>query len=77
LKTLSFIIISFLSFQILASTNGLTINATEVGVAKFHRFDNNVHEYGINNAWSPSILPANISPEQTPIVLKIQTNHSA
>jgi hypothetical protein len=35
---------------------GLTINAAEIGVGKFHRYDNQVHPYGSANAWAPFIL---------------------
>ncbi len=36
---------------------GLTINAAEIGIGKFHRHDNKQHMYENQNAWSPYILP--------------------
>lgn len=41
-----------------ARPQGLVIHATEMGVAKFHRKDNEVHPYEASNAWTPYILPA-------------------
>lgn len=36
---------------------GLTINAAEIGIGKFHRHDNKQHTYENQNAWTPYILP--------------------
>jgi len=40
-----------------ASGAGLVIHSMEMGVGKFHRYDNHVHPYGKDNAWAPYILP--------------------
>jgi len=45
---------------------GLIIHAGEVGVAKFHRYDNQVHPYSAGHAWAPYILPAS-STHVTPV----------
>lgn len=45
---------------------GLVINGSEIGVGKFHRFDNKIHKYGSANVWSVDILPE--GGVQTPIV---------
>ncbi len=36
---------------------GLVIHTTEMGVGKFHRYDNKVHAYEQGNAWLPYVLP--------------------
>jgi len=36
---------------------GLMINATEIGVGKFHRYDNKVHHYPAHSAWVGHITP--------------------
>jgi hypothetical protein len=41
------------------ASNGLVIHTTEFGVGKFHRYDNQQHAYGTQNAWAPYILPQN------------------
>ena len=38
------------------ASNGLVVHTTEFGVGKFHRYDNQVHPYGAQNAWAPYIL---------------------
>src|ERR1035437_4280646 len=38
---------------------GLTINAAEIGIGKFHRKDNSVHQYADDNAWKPYVLADN------------------
>ena len=38
---------------------GITINAAEIGIGKFHRKDNAVHPYADDNAWKPYILGQN------------------
>lgn len=56
---------TFLSVTASAMTSsGLTIDAAEVGVAKFHRYDNHVHPYGASNAWLPYVLPENAPTDQ-------------
>lgn len=39
------------------ASNGLVIHTTEFGVGKFHRYDNQQHAYGKDNAWLPYVLP--------------------
>ena len=48
---------------------GITLNAAEIGVAKFHRKDNQVHVYGDDNAWKPFIAPVQDS-LPTPMVIQ-------
>ena len=43
------------------SSAGLVIHASEFGVGKFHRYDNQQHPYRAASAWSPYILAANAS----------------
>jgi hypothetical protein len=38
------------------ASTGITINAAEIGVGKFHRIDNTVHPYSTSNAWAPFVL---------------------
>lgn len=42
---------------------GLVIHTSEIGVGKFHRYDNKVHAYGDANSWSGYILPDNAVPK--------------
>lgn len=58
MRSLFFVIALVLGSTVLAA-QGLVIHTTEFGVAKFHRYDNQVHAYQANNAWTPYILPAN------------------
>lgn len=51
------------------SADGLVIHATEMGVAKFHRYDNTVHPYEAGNAWGPYILPKDAG-KDTPLVVE-------
>jgi len=48
---------------------GLTIHAAEIGIGKFHRYDNSVHAYASNNAWTPYILPQDAD-SKTPLVVE-------
>lgn len=68
-----FLMLAVLAFvaiptKTMASPKGLVIHATEMGVAKFHRYDNEVHPYGEKNAWTPYILPKDAGNE-TPLVV--------
>lgn len=47
---------------------GLTVYAEEVGVGKFHRYDNQVHPYGAASAWLPYVLPKQAATDQTTTV---------
>lgn len=58
MRSLFFAFIMVLGSTVLAA-QGLIIHTTEFGVAKFHRYDNQVHPYPAGSAWSPYILPAN------------------
>jgi hypothetical protein len=51
------------------AANRLVVNASELGVGKFHRYDNGVHPYPANSAWAPFILAKDAS-DATPIVQK-------
>src|ERR1700712_3896926 len=53
---------------------GLVIHAAEVGVGKFHRFDNTMHPYGDTNAWTDYIMAPTASTE-TPVVVS-NVDHS-
>ncbi len=61
----------FLSWIVLANQAQakLVIHAAEIGVGKFHRYDNSVHPYETNNAWTPYILPADAD-NTTPLVIE-------
>jgi len=48
---------------------GLIIHAAEIGIGKFHRYDNSVHSYGADNIWLNYALPKNADLE-TPRVQK-------
>ncbi len=61
------LILSLLVSSAAVAGQGLIINAAEIGVGKFHRYDNKVHAYAENNAWKPYVLPDSGS-LQTPIV---------
>lgn len=50
---------------------GLTINAAEIGIGKFHRFDNGVHPYEAKNAWSPYVLPKEQQSVKLPYAMEI------
>ena len=52
-----------------AWAGGLVINAAEVGIGKFHRYDNQQHPYAADNAWSVFILPTQADLTQSPIVV--------
>lgn len=47
---------------------GLTIHAEEVGVGKFHRYDNQVHPYGSGSAWLPYVLSREAPTDHTTLV---------
>ncbi len=51
-----------------AQAQSLTIHAAESGIGKFHRYDNQVHPYGADNAWTPFILPADADLSQATLV---------
>jgi len=53
---------------------GLVIHDAEIGIGKFHRYDNSVHPYGSGNAWTPYILPDNAD-TKTPLVME-NADHS-
>ena len=46
----------------------LMIDATEIGVGKFHRYDNGVHSYPPESVWKGHITPAGGGVGSTPIV---------
>jgi hypothetical protein len=68
---LSLLVIAMTS-SALAQTSGLLINATEVGVGKFHRYDNKQHPYDAKNVWAPHIMPDNA--KATPIIFSTGEN---
>lgn len=45
------------SNKVEAADDGLIIYAAEMGIGKFHRYDNKVHKYENNNVWRHFILP--------------------
>lgn len=47
----------------------LVIHAAEIGIGKFHRYDNSIHPYEKDNAWTPYILPDGAE-NKTPIVVE-------
>jgi hypothetical protein len=49
------------------ASSGLVIHAAEVGIGKFHRYDNGVHVYGNENVWKAFIAPAGTI--QSPLVV--------
>ncbi len=51
-------------------TERLIIHASELGVGKFHRQDNKVHNYGADNAWTPYVLGDKTPSEATPVFQK-------
>jgi hypothetical protein len=64
--------ILFVSLFTLATARanaGLVIHAAEIGIGKFHRYDNSVHPYEKNNAWTPYILPSDAN-DKTPLVVE-------
>lgn len=61
------ILLLFNSFGFAASSEKLIIHATEYGVGKFHRYDNQVHPYPKNSAWLPYILPGAASTDNAAI----------
>jgi hypothetical protein len=48
-----------------AQAQGLVIHSAELGVGKFHRYDNQKHPYGAENAWTPYVLPADADTQST------------
>ena len=69
------VLCSILSAAALADASSrLVIHATEFGVGKFHRYDNSVHAYGANNAWSAFILPSGISSDKAYIQKNIDNS---
>lgn len=66
-KILVFILSFFLLLGAYAS-EGLVIHASEIGVGKFHRFDNKSNPYGSASAWKVFILP-NEASSKTPLVV--------
>ncbi len=70
-----FTIVSTLIFLIVSQAKAdLVIHAAEIGIGKFHRYDNSVHPYGSGNAWTPYVLPADAE-TKTPIVME-NADHS-
>jgi hypothetical protein len=45
--------------QFTSVARALSIHAAEIGIGKFHRHDNSLHNYATSNAWVPFILPEN------------------
>jgi hypothetical protein len=67
LLLLSFVFLGFTGLagsEALAS-DGLVIHTAEIGVGKFHRYDNKQHAYSNGHAWSPYILADNVTDLQT------------
>jgi hypothetical protein len=52
-----------------ANATGLVIHAAEIGIAKFHRYDNSIHPYSKNNLWVPYTLPS-AAGNKTPLVVQ-------
>lgn len=50
------------------AAGGLVINATEIGVGKFHRYDDSIHPYPQGSVWRGHISPG--GEFQTPLVLE-------
>jgi hypothetical protein len=60
----------FVLVSICATTTwagGLVIHGVEVGIGKFHRYDNKMHRYDANSAWKPYVLPDSQG-DKTPLV---------
>ena len=69
---LSILILGFLSVGGLrAAEPGLIIHAAELGIGKFHRYDNSVHAYSSDNIWANYALD-NDAPLKTPQVRENQ-----
>ncbi|MBN8554671.1 MAG: hypothetical protein J0L93_04430 [Deltaproteobacteria bacterium] len=66
-KTLFFILFLSISSAHANESKHLIIHAAEMGIGKFHRYDNSVHSYDENNIWINYVLPNN-APEKTPII---------
>lgn len=70
-----FLILVLLSTQAFAKTaeDGIIINAAEYGIGKFHRKDNQVHQYEADNAWKVFVLADNA---QTSTMQTIENENS-
>ncbi|MBC7396472.1 MAG: hypothetical protein H7333_03430 [Bdellovibrionales bacterium] len=68
MKTLIIVLLALIGQSSANANLGLTIHATEIGVGKFHRKDNQVHVYLNGNAWTPYILPE--GQLKTPLVVE-------
>ena len=70
IKTLSMLvsILALSASAVASAAPGLTINAAEFGVGKFHRYDNGVHPYDHASAWFDYILPNDAATDQ-PLIL--------
>jgi hypothetical protein len=70
--------IVFIALALLASSSwaALVIHATEIGVGKFHRYDNKTHPYAPSNVWAPHITPDNADMSKTPIVFANKFDNS-
>jgi hypothetical protein len=62
-KLLSIFAIVF-ACQVSFASQGLVIHTTEMGVGKFHRYDNRVHPYDKSSAWVPYILPDGVGTDK-------------
>lgn len=62
-----FIILFFSLLPIINGETGITLNACEIGIAKFHRLNNLYHPYGNNSAWKVFVLGEN---SHTPQLVK-------
>jgi hypothetical protein len=68
MKSILMFAIVALSLATAQAHAGLTINAAEVGIGKFHRLDNQYHPYADNNAWKAFVLaPGSVA--KTPIIV--------
>lgn len=63
------IVLSLVFGAVSQARAGLVIHAAEIGIGKFHRYDNSVHPYESGNAWIPYVLPADAD-TKTPLVVE-------
>ena len=75
-KIFGFIVVAAIAFASTKSFAGITIDGVEFGVGKFHRYDNKVHPYGQNNAWTPFILPDGATVDKLLVVRNTDGSYS-
>ena len=59
-----------------AAHAGITIHAAEMGIGKFHRYDNKMHAYGSDNLWRNYVLPAGVNEKQQLILSNSDGSYS-